>query len=57
MVKRRSRKSFKLDKAKRSAQGWERGKGAPKKSNPKYRPIRRRDKNGVTRKVYILRKR
>ena len=56
-VKRRSRKSFKLDKAKRSKQGWERGKGAPRKSNPKYKPVRRRDKNGVTRKVYILRKR
>lgn len=57
MVKRRSRKSFKLDKAKRSAQGWERGKGAPKKSNPKYKPVRRKDKNGNMKKVYILRKR
>jgi len=36
----------------RSKQGWERGRGARKIGNPRYRPVVR---NG--RKVYILRKR
>jgi hypothetical protein len=36
----------------RSKQGHERGLGAPRKGNPRYKPVTR---NG--RKVYILRKR
>jgi len=36
----------------RSKQGWERGRGAKRKGNPRYKPVTR---NG--RKVYILRKR
>ena len=40
-----------------SKEGWERGRGASKKGNPRYKPVRRRDKNDVLRKLYILRKR
>jgi len=36
----------------RSKEGWERGRGAKRKGNPRYKPVIR---NG--RKVYILRKR
>jgi hypothetical protein len=43
------------DQVRRSKQPWERGRGAPKKGNPRYKPVRRRDKNGVMRKVYVLR--
>ena len=52
----RSKRSIKIDRSKRSKQGHERGRGAPRKSNPRYKPVRRKDKNGVMRKVYILRK-
>jgi len=53
----RSTHSIKMDRAKRSKEPWERGKGAPKKGNPRYKPVRRKDKNGNMKKVYILRKR
>lgn len=39
------------DQARRSKQKWERGKGAKRKGNPRYKPVKR---NG--RKVYIVRK-
>lgn len=39
------------DQARRSKQNWERGRGARKIGNPRYKPVQR---NG--RKVYILRK-
>ena len=38
------------DRKSRSKQNWERGRGAKRKGNPRYKPVRR---NG--RKVYILR--
>jgi len=44
------------DQARRSKQNWERGRGAKKIGNPRYRPIKRRDKNDVLRKLYVLRK-
>lgn len=40
------------DRKLRSKEGWERGKGAKRKGNPRYKPVKR---NG--RKVYVLRKR
>jgi len=43
---------LKEDKKRRSKEKWERGKGAPRKGNPRYKPVQR---NG--RKVYIVRKR
>ena len=43
------------DQARRSKEDWERGRGAKKKGNPRYKPVNRRDKNGVLRKVYTLR--
>ena len=36
----------------RSKESWERGKGAKRKGNPRYKPVTRNGK-----KVYILRKR
>lgn len=47
--------SISLDRKRRSNEPWERGKGAPKKGNPRYKPVRRRDKNGNMKKVYIVR--
>lgn len=38
------------DRARRSSQRWERGRGARRIGNPSYKPVRR---NG--RKVYIVR--
>ena len=40
----------KQDQARRSKQGWERGRGAKRKGNPRYKPVKRSGK-----KVYILR--
>lgn len=39
----------------RSKEAWERGRGAPKKGNPRYAPKQITDKNGNKRKVYVLR--
>lgn len=50
MRKTRSTKSLKLDRAKRSKQPWERGRGAPRKGNPRYKPVTVKG-----RKVYKLR--
>ena len=41
----------------RSKENHERGKGAKKIGNPRYKPVRRKDKNDVMRKLYIVRKR
>lgn len=40
----------------RSKEAWERGRGAPKKGNPRYKPKFITDKNGNKRKVYVVRK-
>ena len=40
-----------LDQVRRSKQNWERGRGARRKGNPRYKPVYRKG-----RKVYILRK-
>ena len=55
MIKHTSR-GLKADMKRRSAENWERGKGAKKIGNPRYKPVRRKDKNDVMRKLYILRK-
>jgi len=41
----------KQDGQRRSKQPWERGRGAPRKGNPRYKPVIREG-----RKVYVLRK-
>jgi hypothetical protein len=51
----RSKQSINSDRAKRSSQAWERGKKAPKKGNPRYKPVIVTDKNGKKRKVYKIR--
>jgi hypothetical protein len=48
----RSTRSINTDRARRSQEGHERGRGAPRKGNPRYKPVVR---NG--RKVYIVRER
>ena len=48
---RHTKRGWASDKKRRSKQRWERGRGAKKKGNPRYKPVRR---NG--RKVYVLRK-
>ena len=50
MVRKRSARSVSLDRKRRSKQPWERGKGAKRKGNPRYKPVKRKG-----RKVYILR--
>jgi len=39
-----------LDRQRRSKEPWERGRGAKRKGNPRYKPVRRKG-----RKVYIVR--
>ena len=46
----------KKDQKRRSKQNWERGKRAPKKGNPRYKPVMVRTKKGYTKKVYKRRK-
>ncbi|MDD4363459.1 MAG: hypothetical protein PHD33_04525 [Atribacterota bacterium] len=46
----RTSRAISADRSKRSTEAWERGRGAPRKGNPRYKPVVR---NG--RKVYILR--
>lgn len=43
------------DQKRRSKQDWERGRGAKRKGNPRYKPARVRGKDDVIRKVYKLR--
>ena len=48
-----TRRGLKQDQKRRSKQSWERGRGAPKKGNPRYK--RGRSASGMI--VYRLRKR
>lgn len=58
MAKRKhTKRGWRQDQKRRSQQNWERGKGAKRKGNPRYKPVKRKGKDGVRRKVYILRKR
>jgi len=43
------------DRARRSKQNWERGRGSPRIGNPSYMPVRRTGQDGVIRKVYVIR--
>lgn len=45
-----TRRGLKADLKRRSKQNWERGRGAKRKGNPRYKPVHRKG-----RKVYILR--
>jgi|TARA_Y100000296_G_scaffold80212_1_gene105287 hypothetical protein len=55
MVIKHTSRGLKQDLKRRSKQNWERGRGARKKGNPRYKPVKRKDKNDVLRKLYILR--
>ena len=54
---RHTKRGLKADLKRRSSENWERGRGARKIGNPRYKPVKRRDKNNVLRKLYILRNR
>ena len=54
MIKHTNR-GLKQDMRRRSKQNWERGRGARKIGNPRYKPVRVRGKDNVVRKVYKLR--
>jgi len=56
-MRRHTTRGLNQDRAKRSQENWERGRGARKIGNPRYKPVNRTDKNKVLRKIYILRKR
>ena len=56
-MKKHTSRGLKQDMRQRSSENWERGKGARKIGNPRYKPVNRRDKNDVLRIIYILRKR
>ena len=43
------------DQVRRSKQNWERGRGAKRKGNPRYKPKRVKGKDDVIRKIYVLR--
>jgi len=57
MVVKHTSRGLKQDLKRRSKENWERGRGAKKKGNPRYKPVRRRGKDDVVRKLYVLRKR
>ena len=44
-----------LDQVRRSKQNWERGRGAKRIGNPRYKPRRVRGKDDIVRKIYELR--
>ena len=44
-----------FDQVKRSKEPWERGRGAHRKGNPRYRPKRVIRIDGAITKVYVLR--
>ena len=50
-----TKRGLKQDIRLRSKQDWERGRGARKIGNPRYKPVRVKDKNDVIRKIYKLR--
>ena len=52
-----TRRGLKQDLKRRSKENWERGRGSKKKGNPRYKPVRRRGKDDVLRKLYVLRRR
>ena len=52
----RSKHSKRMDDKKRSKQNWERGRGAKRKGNPRYKPTVITNKRGRRQKVYVLRK-
>ena len=52
-----TKRGLKQDLKRRSKENWERGRGARKIGNPRYKPVRVKDKNDVIRKIYKLRKR
>ena len=52
-----TKRGLKQDIKRRSQENWERGRGAKRISNPRYKPVKRRDKNEVLRKLYVLRAR
>ena len=56
-MKKHTSRGLKQDIKRRSQENWERGRGARRISNPRYKPVKRRDKNDVLRKLYILRSR
>jgi len=56
MVIYHTKRGLKVDLKRRSRQNWERGRGAKKKGNPRYKPVNVRCKDHVLRKVYKLRK-
>jgi hypothetical protein len=56
MVIKHTKRGLKQDIKKRSKQNWERGKGARKIGNPRYKPVRVKGKDDVVRKIYKLRK-
>jgi len=56
MIKHTSR-GLKQDIARRSKENHERGRGARKIGNPRYKPKRIRGKDDVVRKIYCLRAR
>jgi len=50
-------RGLKQDMRLRSKENWERGRGAKRKGNPRYKPVRVKGKDDVIRKIYKLRKR
>ena len=57
MVIYHTRRGLKQDLKLRSKQNWERGRGAKRKGNPRYKPVKVKCKDDVLRKVYKLRNR
>ena len=57
MAIKHTKRGLKQDIKRRSKENWERGRGARKIGNPRYKPVRVRGKDDVVRKVYKLRKR
>jgi hypothetical protein len=50
MAIKHTKRGWSQDRRRRSKQNWERGRGAKRKGNPRYKPVIRKG-----RKVYILR--
>ena len=51
-----TKRGLKQDIKRRSKEGWERGRGARRIGNPRYKPVRVKGKDDVIRKIYKLRK-
>ena len=52
-----TKRGLKVDMKRRSQENWERGRGAKKIGNPRYKPVRVKGKDDIIRKIYKLRKR